>query len=152
MERLSDWRFSLSGLTCQPSHGDYFISQLICQEETVRAVIDWTAACVHPVVWEIFRSYVYASPQCAQGEIDADGLSRYLEAYCRQTALSRQDIAMMARLFYYQIAVCDYYGQYYSSQAQNRQIYLHQARFSTQLMRWLEKEEPALTQTLLSRF
>lgn len=35
----------------------------------------------------------------------------------------------------YQIAVCDYYGQYFASPAANRHIYLRQAQHATRLLR-----------------
>lgn len=41
----------------------------------------------------------------------------------------------MQRLYLYQIAVCDYYGQYYASDAENRDIYLQQARLATKLLK-----------------
>ena len=56
----------------------------------------------------------------------------------------------MAPLFYYQIAVCDFYGQYYASEAGNRGIYLHQAVFSTKLLHWLEEHAEDLTAKLLA--
>lgn len=149
MDRFPEYRFDLSRLTCCATHGDYFISQLLCGEGCINAVIDWTTACVHPVVWEIMRSYVYAAPECAGGRVDADGLVRYVRAYMQHAPLTAYDLESMIPLFYDQIAVCDYYGQYYASQAANRHIYLHQARFSTGLMRWLEGHEQHLTQHLM---
>jgi len=58
---------------------------------------------------------------------------------------------MAAKLFYYQIAVCDYYGQYYASTAANREIYLRQAFLSTGLLRWFEKHIEELTNTMTER-
>lgn len=46
-------------------------------------MIDWTTACVHPVIWEIMRSFVYGAPCCADGKIDPQLLERYIAAYCR---------------------------------------------------------------------
>ena len=85
------------------------------------------------------RSYVYASPECADGEIDVVKLADYFGSYCRYAKLNSYDLENAAKLFYYQISVCDYYNQYYSSDADNREIYLRQAVFSTRLMRWFEK-------------
>lgn len=68
------------------------------------------------------------------GRIDCALLGRYLDAYCRYGTLNDYDLACMERLYLYQIAVCDYYGQYYASRAQNRAIFLRQARFATQLL------------------
>lgn len=64
----------------------------------------------------------------------AELLGRYLDAYCRYGTLNDYDLACMERLYLYQIAVCDYYGQYYASRAQNRAIFLRQARFATRLL------------------
>ena len=149
MQRFPAYKFDLDRLTYCATHGDYFISQIICGENKINAVIDWTTACVHPVVWEIMRSYVYASPACKDGQIDVSEFLRYVAAYQAYAELSEYDLQCIAKLFYYQIAVCDYYGQYYSSTADNRHIYLHQAVFSTKLLRWLEKNVEYLTEKVL---
>lgn len=149
MERMPRLAFDLDQLTCQSTHGDYFISQLICRDQHIAAVIDWTTACVHPVVWELIRSYVYASPSCRDGEIDIPEFVRYVAAYRRCAPLTEADLRCMAPLFFYQLAVCDYYAQYYASNAHNRHIYLHQAEFSTKLLMWLEMHMEELTAALL---
>lgn len=138
MERLPDMHFDLEKLTLRNTHGDYFISQFICEHGHLKAVIDWTTACVHPVVWEIMRSFAYSHPKCAEGMVEEEAFQRYVQAYCRYGNLNEYDIENLYRLFYYQIAVCDYYGQYYSSRAANRDIYLRQALFSTRLLKGME--------------
>ena len=138
IEQFPDMSFDLQKLTVRNTHGDYFISQFICDNGHLKAVIDWTTACVHPVIWEIMRSYVYSSPKCIDGKIDSDELQRYVEAYCRYGTLNEYDMKNLLALFYYQIAVCDYYGQYYASTADNRDIYLRQAVFSTKLLKGME--------------
>lgn len=150
MQRFPSYEFDLDRLTCCATHGDYFISQIIFGEGKINAVIDWTTACIHPVVWEIVRSFVYAAPSCKDGQIDIGKFLRYVEDYRKFATLSEYDLLCMARLFYYQIAVCDYYGQYYASTADNRHIYLHQAVFSTKLLRWLEEHVETLTARLIA--
>lgn len=151
MQRFPKYTFDIKQFTCQSTHGDYFISQLLCGENKINAVIDWTTACVHPVVWEIVRSYVYAAPSCKEGQIDMEEFVRYVDKYCEYAPLTEYDLLNMVPLFYYQIAVCDYYGQYYEADADNRYIYLEQAKFSTKLLRWFEKNGEALTAKLVSR-
>lgn len=151
LQRFPAHEFDLDRLTCCATHGDYFISQIICGDEKINAVIDWTTACVHPVVWEIVRSYVYAAPSCKDGKIDMDEFLGYVEEYQKFAPLNEYDLLCMARLFYYQIAVCDYYGQYYASTADNCQIYLHQAVFSTKLLWWFESHVETLTAKLLTQ-
>lgn len=148
MKCFPKYEFDLSKLTCGPTHGDYFISQLLCGEDKINAVIDWTTACVHPLVWEIMRSYVYAAPECSDGEINIQSLKRYFNSYMKYAELTPYDLEMAAKLFWYQIAVCDYYNQYYTSTAANCEIYLHQARFSTKLMMWFERNIGKLTDAL----
>ncbi|MBO5353533.1 MAG: phosphotransferase [Lachnospiraceae bacterium] len=148
MQRFPVYCFDMKRLTCQSTHGDYFISQLLCGENKINAVIDWTTACVHPVVWEIVRSYVYAAPSCKDGQIDIGEFVCYVGEYCRYASLTEYDLLNMVDLFYYQIAVCDYYGQYYGTDADNRYIYLQQAKFSTRLLRWLEKNGEELTRKI----
>lgn len=144
VQRFPKYTFDLERLTCQSTHGDYFISQLLCGENKINAVIDWTTACVHPVVWEIVRSFVYAAPSCRDGQIDMDEFVHYVKKYCKFAILTEYDLLNMVPLFYYQIAVCDYYGQYYESDAANRHIYMQQAKFSTKLLRWFEKNGDVL--------
>lgn len=148
MKKFPKYRFEIDKLTCVNTHGDYFISQLICGEDRINAVIDWTTACVHPAVWEIVRSYVYAAPECADGFINAENLAEYFREYLRFSSLNECDLKSAAEIFYYQISVCDYYGQYYSSAADNREIYLHQAVFSTRLMKWFERHICEITERI----
>lgn len=152
MSRFPNYDIDIDQLTCQCTHGDYFISQLICGENKINAVIDWTTACVHPIAFEVIRSYVYASPSCINGEINIPEFVDYVSEYLLFKRLNNYDIEMMAKLFYYQISVCDYYNQYYQSTSGNRYIYLHQAVFSTKLMKWFDKNINTLTEALHDHF
>ncbi len=149
LSRFPDLGIDVARLSCRATHGDYTAAQILCGESGINAVIDWTSACVHPVVWEIMRSYVYAAPTCETGAIDAAGLARYIGLYRERAPLSAFDIAMLPRVFYYQIAVCDYYAQYYRSTAVSREQFLWQATFSTRMMRWLDERLDELTEALL---
>jgi len=138
MRRLDIPEINFGKLTRANTHGDFFISQIICNNMKIAAVIDWTTACVHPVVWEILRSFVYGNPNCRDGVIHIPDLVEYTKAYLSKASLNRYDLEMMPYVFYYQISVCDYYNQYFHSDADNRYIYLQQARLSTKLMKWFE--------------
>ena len=152
LKKFPEFEFDLSKLSCKSTHGDYSICQLICGESQIKAVIDWTSACVHPIVWEIIRSFAYAAPSSKDGKIDISEFLEYVSHYLNFGKLNSYDVAMMPKLFYYQLAVCDYYRQYYESTADNRDIYLHQAVFSTKLMKWFEKNIDYLTQCLMETF
>lgn len=145
------YSFDLDRLTCTGTHGDYCIEQLICCEDRIKAVIDWTTACIHPAVWELMRSYVYAAPECADGVIDVSGLAEYFNAYMQRARLSAYDIGAAVELYYYQLAVCDYYAQYYACVDSSRAKFLRQAQHSTRLMRWFEQNADKAAQELLER-
>lgn len=149
MKSFPEYHFELDKLTRQATHGDYMITQLICGENRINAVIDWTTACVHPIIWEIMRSYIYASPSCKKGEIDIDDFIKYVKIYLQNGQLNSYDISMLGKLFYYQISVCDYYGQYYGSITNNRKIYLEQAILSTKMMKWFDQNIEEFTQRLV---
>ncbi len=139
MERFPVSDINICNFTSLNTHGDYFIDQIICSEDRVKGIIDWTTACIHPVSWEIMRSYVYAEPNLADGCIELSSLICYIESYLDTGKLSKYDIVNMARLYFYQISVCDYYGQYYNSTSDNKDLFLYQAEFSTKLMKWFDK-------------
>lgn len=149
LDRIAGLSFDLGRMTLCNTHGDYFLSQLICGDGEIRAVIDWTTACVHPAVWEIIRSYTCAEPACASGELPASGIVGYTSRYLERARLSDYDLYAMPYLYLYQLAVCDYFGQYYRSDAANRQIFYRQAVFSTGLLRQLDKSAAALSDALI---
>ncbi|WP_167956149.1 phosphotransferase enzyme family protein [Anaerosporobacter faecicola] len=148
MERFPYKNISLEGVSVGNTHGDYFISQILAGKDTINGIIDWTTACRHPYVWEIFRSFVYGHAQCKEGTISLEALKRYVDSYAQYQELTKKDIEMMPIIYYYQIAVCDYYGQYYHSDAANRQIYMNQAVFSTRIMKWLENHMDSIIKSI----
>jgi hypothetical protein len=150
MKRFSVPDIRLDMLTRKNTHGDFFISQLICGEDKINAVIDWTTACIHPIVWEVIRSYIYAAPECRSGDINAANFGFYVKDYLSYSTLTKADIKMMPYVFYYQISVCDYYNQYFQSTADNREIYLQQAVLSTKLMRWFDKNADGFSEFLVN--
>lgn len=139
VEAMSIYEFDINKFSCGNTHGDYMISQLIWKDEKINGIIDWTCACRHPYIWEIVRSYVYMAPEVKQGEINIEGLTQYIINYLEVGALNAYDIENAGKLFYYFLAVCDFYGQYYDSLSKNRDIYLEQANMSSRLLVWFEK-------------
>ena len=103
---------------------------------------------MHPVVWEIIRSYVYTSPLCANGEIDIADFTDYVRTYAAGGKLNSYDLENMAQLFFYFTAVCNFYGQYYDALTRNRAIYLQQAKLSSKLLRWFDAHVEELRKAL----
>ena len=134
-----DYTFDSSKFTYGNTHGDYMISQIICADNMVKGIIDWTTACRHPLVWEVVRSYIFMAPECKEGKLDIHKFEHYLKAYLQIGNLTRYDIENAGRLLFYFLAVCDFYGQYYQSLAKNRAIYLEQARLSKKMLKWFDQ-------------
>ena len=135
LQKISDWKFDLQKLTYCNTHGDYTVNQMICGEDEINAVIDWTCACRHPVIWEITRSFFYAEPSCVNGGFHEGKFKDYVERYCRVATLTQYDRDNLIELYIYQIAVCDYYSQYLNAEADKKGEYLLQAKFATDVLR-----------------
>jgi len=107
LRRISKFRINARRLTYCNSHGDFHIGQVIANGGDI-TVIDWTSACRLPACLEVIMSYVTAAPACAQGEIGADGLIKYISQYAKHRALSAYDLEMMPYVFYFQQILCHY--------------------------------------------
>lgn len=142
------YNFDIKKFSCGNTHGDYMISQLIWQNEKIGGIIDWTCVCKHPYIWEIVRSYVFMAPEIKQGEIDIKSLIDYISEYMECGSLNSYDIENAGKLFYYFLAVCNFYGQYYDSISKNRYIYLQQANMASQLLVWFENHIDELNDKL----
>lgn len=149
LERMNSYNFDMKKFTYANTHGDFMITQLICDENKINGCIDWTTSCRHPVVWEIMRSYVYASPRCAEGEIDIADFIEYVKIYQKFAKLNPYDLENMGKLFFQFCAVCNFYSQYYSSMTKNKGIFLQQATLSSKLLIWFEKHIDELTLALM---
>ncbi len=134
MDKIKDWHFDTNKLTYRNTHGDYTVNQIICGDGCINAVIDWTSACRHPVVWEITRSFFYAEPTCADGRYDEKRLEQYVDRYCGIAELNQYDREHLLTLYYYQLAVCDYYSQYLHAEDDKKDEYLSQAEFATKVL------------------
>ncbi|AKN33859.1 aminoglycoside phosphotransferase [Clostridium carboxidivorans P7] len=152
LDKIKSIKLQMDRFTYKNTHGDYFISQIICGENCINAIIDFTSACVHPACFELIRSYSYADPKCIDGKIDYDNLVKYIKDYTKYSKLSTYDIKMMAYLYYYQLAVCDYFSQYYESNNSNKSVLCHYAHWSTMLCRWFEENIEELTDKLKKEF
>ena len=133
-EKLAGWHIDPSRLTCCNTHGDYTVNQILCKDGSIRAVIDWTSACVHPVVWELTRSYFYAAPECADGGFSGKRLADYAAAYQSIAPLNDYDRAHLMDVYLYQLAVCDYYAQYLHAAEHERGEFRQQADFATRVL------------------
>lgn len=133
-EKVAGWRIDPTKLTCCNTHGDYTVNQILCKNDAIRAIIDWTSACVHPVVWELTRSYFYAAPECKDGSFSEHRLAEYAAAYQTISPLNDYDRTHLMDVYLYQLAVCDYYAQYLHAAEHERAEFRQQADFATRVL------------------
>lgn len=135
-------------LTCKNTHGDYSINQIICGQNSINGVIDFTSACVHPICWEVIRSYSIADSDCVDGNINIENLKGYIEKFLKYGQLNSYDLKVMPYLYFYQLLFPNYYNQYYLSNNSNKQMLLDNANFSTKLCQWLDLNINSLSDEL----
>lgn len=134
IENFPEMDFDLSRLTFRNTHGDYTVNQIICDAGEIKAVIDWTSACRHPVVWEVTRSFFYADVSCGNASFDEKKYREYVRRYESIQPLTAYDKENLLRLYFYQLAVCDYYGQYFAAGEEKKEEFLEQAVFATKVL------------------
>jgi Ser/Thr protein kinase RdoA (MazF antagonist) len=147
-------------LTFGNSHGDYHILQLVCGQESVEAVIDFSSACSLPLTWEVMRSYSLGDPACAAGKLGIDRLRDYVRRYLKAGGeLSEYDLRMMPYLYHLQLARSRYGYQEYLSQGLQGIIHnrlqerleelLKFGFWRTDMCRWLEVNAESVSLALL---
>ena len=94
LKKISKLHIDTQKLTYANSHGDYHIGQAIIHNNDF-TVVDWSSACRLPICLDVITSYVFSSPTCATGEIDADGLKKYIRQFTEKFPLTEYDIKAM---------------------------------------------------------
>jgi Ser/Thr protein kinase RdoA (MazF antagonist) len=151
LESAQNIDLDLKKFTLKNTHGDYKIDQIVCGKDRINGIID-IDGCVHPICWEIIRSYTYADPECINGNINIENMKRYVESYLKISKLNYYDLKMMPYFYYFQIVVSNYFGQYYKMVHPNRQLLLDNAHWSTSLCRWFEHNVQTLSDQLIRAF
>ncbi|WP_410770280.1 phosphotransferase [Fontibacillus sp. BL9] len=152
LKAFTGFSFHVSKMTCINTHGDYKIQQIICGENKINAVIDFTSACVHPICWEVIRAYLSADPACADGKLNIDHFKRFISSFLENGNLNAYDLKIMPYVYYYQNLVSDYFKQYYTSDHQNKESLLEDALLSMKQCLWFEENISKLEDQLIAGF
>ena len=123
--------------TYRMTHGDFHIGQFLVSGEEVTAILDFSATGSLPVVWEIIRSFTYASPECADGSIPVHRLVEYVEIYLQKMPLLKSDVENMLPLYYSQVLRSKYGYREYLAGTEEPERMLAFAIWRTKLCRWL---------------
>lgn len=110
LSRISEFCIDTNALTYVNSHGDYHIGQAIIDGKDI-TIINWASACKLPICLEVITSFIFASPKCKDGSIDASDLKTYINQYCRYFSLSEYDVKTMPYVLYFWHCMFNYSPQ-----------------------------------------
>lgn len=145
IEKISEFRIDTEKLTYANSHGDYNIGQAIVNDNDI-TVIDWTSACRLPICLDVITSYVFASPACTEGAIDAEGLKKYIRKFAEKFPLTDYDIETMPYVLYFWHCVCNYRPDELANIAES---YRPIAKLVYSLLNWLYDHVEELSEQLM---
>ncbi len=92
MPEIANNRSSYYQLTRKNSHGDYNTYQWICENESIKCIVDFGSCGNIPIIWELIRSFTYASPECInRNSINIMAYTEYLKRYLRVNHLKMDD-------------------------------------------------------------
>ncbi len=102
LQEFSNLDFSeINKVTFLNSHGDYNNSQFIYDEYgKIKAILDFASAKRLPIVWELFRSYVFMDSTYDNGKFNLDGLIKYLSYFNKEKMLSEYDLKYIFSIYY----------------------------------------------------
>jgi Ser/Thr protein kinase RdoA (MazF antagonist) len=148
--QLSRLELTREKFTYTPSHGDYHLGQLLIADDTLSAIVDFSAAATVPAVWEIIRSFTLSHPGCRNGEIPVEAFIRYVSQYLETSELSQSDIENMLPLYYAQLTRSRYGYREYLNGTEDPERTLNFARWRTRTSLWLRENMANVTAELVT--
>lgn len=145
LKRISKFHIDTKKLTYANSHGDYHIGQAIIHNNDF-TVVDWSSACRLPICLDVITSYVFSSPTCAEGKIDAYGLKKYIHKFTEKFPLTEYDIKAMPYVFYFWHCMCNYRPDELLDIPES---YKSIAKLITNFLNWLYNNVEELSEKLL---
>lgn len=135
------------------SHGDYSILQLLCKNEEIEAVIDFSSVNCLPVTWEIIRSYSYAANECKNGDdLDYYKFKKYTDSYLEEKSIPLKDVVLMPYLYFFNLSRSTFgYNQYLKELSSNEEL-IKFAFWRTNMCRWLHKNMDRLSKFLQEQY
>jgi Ser/Thr protein kinase RdoA (MazF antagonist) len=151
MESIDDWKEYFNGITFSSTHGDYTACQLICDNDSIKAVIDFSSARCLPVVWEIMRSYIQSGGVSRTGSyFDVEDFSLYVKEYMKYAPLTERDLEAMPYIYLFQLAQSSYgYKEYLVTKTENKEVLLDFGFWRTDICREIYKKASEISAALL---
>lgn len=148
--RIASFNRYYDDITYCATHGDFTCVQYICDDEHIKAIIDFSSARKLPVSWEIMRSYIQSSNSCKDGaNFDMADFCEYVLHYLKFTSLTKTDLQNMPYVYLYQLARSKYgYKEYLITNTENKNDLLNFAFWRTDICREIEKRKEEIADKL----
>ena len=152
MDSIDDWKEYFKGITYTSTHGDYTACQLICDENSIKAVIDFSSAMCLPAVWEIMRSYIQSSRISRDASsFDIEDFTLYVKEYMKYAPLSKRDLEAMPYIYLFQLAQSSYgYKEYLITKSENKDALLDFGFWRTEICKEIYQKASAISAALLT--
>jgi len=120
ISKIINPKIEFDKLTVKNTHGDFNINQIICKNNSISSIIDFSAVHSLPIGWEIIRSFTYAHSKSKSGEIHLPDFIEYVKRYKEFSDINSYDIISMPMLYYAQLSRSVYgYKEYLNSKNQS---------------------------------
>ncbi len=94
--------YYFKNLTYSISHGDFTPSQLICYDDNIVKIVDFSNICQMPIALELIRFYFLASDDCKDiYNFDINRFKKYINSFCEKFPLSENDLKNMPFIYLY---------------------------------------------------
>lgn len=146
--KVQKYREMFKDLTISMTHGDYSKRQIICKNNKINGIVDFSSCDFLPVSLEIIRSY-FLSTFSYNNEIkfDYELFSDYLKAYLKQFNLKENDLIAMPYLLLYHFIISKYgYLEYIYSDNNNE--FIEFIILKDNICKFLEENAQKITEKL----
>ncbi len=137
---------------CAREHGDNTACQLICGEDSIKAVIDFSSVRCIPAVWEIMRSYIQSGGVSRDNSsFDIEDFTLYVKEYMKYAPLTKRDLEAMPYIYLFQLAQSSYgYKEYLITKTENKEALLDFGFWRTGICRDIYQKASAISAALLN--
>ncbi|WP_026527532.1 phosphotransferase [Butyrivibrio sp. VCD2006] len=154
LESIDAWKEYFKEVTYTSTHGDYTACQLICDEDNIKAVIDFSSAGCIPAVWEIMRSYIQSGGVSRDGsDFDIEDFTLYVKEYMKYAPLTKKDLEAMPYIYLFQLSQSSYgYKEYLITKSENKETLLDFAFWRTGICREIYQKANRISEILLMNY
>ena len=126
--------------------------QILCADDEIKAVIDFSSAAKIPASWELMRSYMQSAADTKNpADFDAEKFQGYVRCYQSVSALSKEDLQYMPYIYLYQLGRSRYGYKEYMLNVENKAELLEFAFWRTNICRMLLQRADEISQMLISQ-